>query len=455
MIMATSNSRRRKLVPRAAVMVLAAASNGCGDVSGPGSPATGASSSGGVPGVAGTATSGGVAGTPPGGAGGAATAGTTSGGVAGSGGTTTNAGTNNGGMGGLVPFEPPTCADGSSTTLPATAPELTAGMFVNISPPGVPFDSNATALTQGMTIDPCNPATIYVCVVDAEHGIYRSSDGGGTWTRLDYVGGCPIRVRVNPENPLHLYVGDGVRGGNNGFFYTTDGGVTWTLPQGFKDFADEGGSYDVYHVEPDPADFSHVLVSFHSGWKGEVENGVIESFDAGVTWRKAGLPGAGAEDGTDVYFLYEPKQGIGNAQTWLFATQGNGHFRTTNSGETWTKVTDVSMQHGGGAKYYGKGGVLYISSSQGVLKSTDNGETFTKIGLGQAYLSVIGDGTRLFAGQHFNARFVTALESNDTEWTEFNMQDFDEGPFEMAVDPVNQILYSANIRAGVYALKLE
>jgi hypothetical protein len=262
-------------------------------------------------------------------------------------------------------------------------------MFVNISPPGVPFDANATAITQGMTIDPCNPSTIYVCVGDAEHGIYRST-GGGTWTRLDHGGGFPVRVRVDPEDPLHLYVGDGVRGGNNGFFYTLDGGVTWTLPQGFKDFADEGGSYDVYHVEPDPTDFEHVLVSFHSAWKGEPENGVIESFDGGVTWKKAGLPGAGAGDGTDVYFLYEPAQGIGNAQTWLFGTQGNGHWRTTDSGENWTKVSDISMQHGGGAKYYSAQGALYVSSAQGVLKSTDNGETFTKIGLNQAYLSVIG-----------------------------------------------------------------
>jgi hypothetical protein len=293
-----------------------------------------------------------------------------------------------------------------------------------------------------------------VCVGDQEHGIYRSTDGGGSWTKLDHGGGFPVRVRVNPEDPLHLYVGDGVRGGNNGFFYSLDGGVTWTLPQGFKDFADEGGSYDVYHVEPDPTDFEHVLVSFHSGWKGQTENGVIESFDGGLTWRKAKLPGAGASDGTDVYFLYQPAQGIGNAQTWLFATQVNGHWRTTDSGETWTKVTDVSMQHGGGAKYYTSEGVLYISSAQGVLKSTDNGESFTQIGPQQAYLSVIGDGTRLFTGQHFNSRFVTALESNDSEWSEFNMQDFDEGPFEMAIDPVNRILYSANIRAGVYALKL-
>ena len=39
--------------------------------------------------------------------------------------------------------------------------------------------------------------------------------------------------------------------------------------QAFTDFAKTNGSFDVYHVEPDPTDFNHVLVSFHSGWKGE------------------------------------------------------------------------------------------------------------------------------------------------------------------------------------------
>ena len=434
----------------AMLLLFSAVGLGCGSESGvPPAAAGTTSSTGGSAGSAG---------------GGMATGGTAASGAAG-GGTSSDGGVGQGGAqggasgsagsGGLVPFEPPKCADGSSTALPATAPHLTAGMFVNISPPGVPFDSKATAITQGMTIDPCNPATIYVCVGDAEHGIYRSTDGGGSWTKLDHGGGFPVRVRVDPQDPLHLYVGDGVRGGNNGFFYSTDGGKTWTLPQGFKDFADQGGSYDVYHVEPDPTDFKHVLLSFHSAWKGENQNGVIESFDAGLTWKKAKLSGAGAGDGTDVYFLYEPKQGIGNAKTWLFATQANGHWRTTDAGETWTKVTDVSMQHGGGAKYYTASGVLYVSSAQGVLKSTNNGESFEKIGLNKSYLSIIGDGTRLITGQHFNSRFVTALESNDAEWTDFNTQDFDEGPFEMAIDAVNGILYSANIRAGVYALKLK
>jgi hypothetical protein len=406
-------------------------------------------------------------GTAGGASGGVATGGNENGTVGGSssGGANGNAGSSganggssgaNGGNGNLVPWTPPECADDSSSALPETAPQLTVGQFVNISPPGVPFNSKAEAITQGMTIDPCNSATIYVCVGDAQHGIYRSTDGGGTWTQMDFGGGFPVRVRVDPEDPLHLYVGAGVRGGGTGFYHTTDGGQTWTMPQGFVDFANDGGSYDVYHVEPDPTDFDHVLLSFHSAWKGESENGVVESFDGGLTWEKANLPGAGATSGTDVYMLYEPTLGIGNPQTWLFGTQQNGHWRTTNSGDTWTKVENTAMQHGGGGKYYTTDGTLYISSAQGILRSTNNGLSFTKIGPGNnGYLSIIGDGTRLYAAHHFNSRYETALESDDTTWDYFNLQEFDEGAFEMVIDHENGILYAAQIRAGVWALKLE
>jgi len=95
-----------------------------------------------------------------------------------------------------------------------------------------------------------------------------------------------------------------------------------------------------------------------------------------------------------------------------------------------------------------------MATNQGVLRSKDNGETWTTVYPRDSYLSIIGDGARLWAGKHFDSRFLVAPESNDTNWTEFNSQRFAEGPFEMVIDPKRRILYSANIRAGVWALKL-
>jgi hypothetical protein len=247
---------------------------------------------------------------------------------------------------------------------------------------------------------------------------------------------------------------------SDGFWVSNDGGNSWTMPEGFKTAANTVKDYDVYHVEPDPSDFNHVLVTFHYYWQGGnwtgALAGVFESFDGGSKWTihqpNPGWDGAG---GYDVYFLYNPKLGIGDSKTWLYGTQGKGHWRTTNSGETWTKVTDVSMEHGGGQLYYTQQGVLYASGSGHILRSKDNGITWTEIGNNNGFLSVIGDGTNLYTGGHGGGHFFTAKESDDLKWSDFNTQSFFEGPFEMEYDPVNGILYSANIRAGVWALKVK
>jgi len=318
--------------------------------------------------------------------------------------------------------------------------------------------------TQGMTIHPCNPALLYVAVdLDGSStdpncaGVFHSEDGGATWRELGAFD-SPVNVRVDPEDPLHLYVCDGVRGGTNGFWVSHDGGATWAMPDGFKQASQAVGSSDVYHVEPDPTDFNHVLLTFHSPWHGGGASGVLESFDGGTTFKiHEGLEDWAWAYGYDVFFLYEPQLGIGDPRTWLFGTQGKGYWRTTDAGEHWTKVSNENMRHGGGTVYYTRDGVLYVSGDASILRSTDNGVTFTSSVPAQfsAYLSVIGDGKNLWTGNHGGGPFLTAPESAPDSWKPFNDQQFKEGPFQMAHDKQHQILYSANASGGVWALKLQ
>ena len=61
----------------------------------------------------------------------------------------------------------------------------------------------------------------------------------------------PIRVRIDPKNTQHIYVGDGVRGSTMGFWVSTDGAETFTQPKGFVDIQnapDKLYGYDVYDV---------------------------------------------------------------------------------------------------------------------------------------------------------------------------------------------------------------
>jgi hypothetical protein len=113
------------------------------------------------------------------------------------------------------------------------------------------------------------------------------------------------------------------------------------------------------------------------------------------------------------------------------------------------------MDHGGGTVYYTKKGVLYTSSATHILRSMNNGETFTEIAPQNYYLSILGDGQHLYTAGHGGGAYVTALETDDTTWTTYGSgKTFLEGPFQMAYDAANDILYAGNIRSGAWALKL-
>ncbi|HEV8246144.1 MAG TPA: hypothetical protein VGP93_10270, partial [Polyangiaceae bacterium] len=99
-----------------------------------------------------------------------------------------------------------TCDNPAGPGLPDTAPTLEQGTWKDISPSQVPF---GIANTQGMAIDPCNPATLYLCVAAndmtaATPGVYKSTDAGTTWNKVGHLD-TPLHVRVDPKDSEHLY----------------------------------------------------------------------------------------------------------------------------------------------------------------------------------------------------------------------------------------------------------
>lgn len=345
----------------------------------------------------------------------------------------------------------------------AGAPSSTLGTWRNVSPAQVPFEG---AFTQGMAIDPRHPATLYlaVCsfdVVGDKAGLYKSTDGGATWERTSNLDE-PIRISVDPEDSNHLYAVDGVRGDTQGFSVSFDAGKTFEHPAGFVELKTSAGifQYDTYDLAVDPTDFAHVLVSHHSAWgwtdtKWNTSSGVLESTDGGSTW-VVHEPLEGWGSGHAINFLYDPALGLGNRDTWLLGTQGAGMFRTDDAGQTWTKVADIGIQHGGGSVYYDKAGVLYASGASTNLRSADNGLTWTTISEPKGYNAIFGDGRLLYTAPGFGpTTFFTSPEGEGTTWTPFDPnQRFESGPFEMALDRANGILYSANWGDGLWALEL-
>jgi len=89
-----------------------------------------------------------------------------------------------------------------------------------------------------IAFDPNSPGVVYATYSAYRNGnanvyhIYKSTDGGATWTGIDGTGAgalpdTPIHTLiVDPQNSSTLYVGS-----DSGMFVTTDGGATWTHDQ--------------------------------------------------------------------------------------------------------------------------------------------------------------------------------------------------------------------------------
>ena len=343
-------------------------------------------------------------------------------------------------------------------------PDLTVGIWKNITPAGVTMSAVDHVFCQGMAIDPAHPSTLYLCVCAydaAKGGLYKTTDGGATWNKMGKLDE-PIHVVVDPHNSNHLYCVDGVRGATQGFWTSADGGNTWILPPGFAAATEKPvGTRDLYSLAVDPTDFKHVLVSFHSPWNGLRNCGVLESKNGGNTWLVHDPPtGTAGGYGMAIFFLYNPATRQGNKNTWLFTAQAGGFYRTTDAGATWQQAYKLQMTHGGEQLYRTKAGILYAGAYQYPVRSMDNGVTWQPITTGLVYswyIGICGDGKNLYTGcTNANEPYFTSPENDGLTWKAYGngSQKFSAEPFEMGYDTVNHIIYSASWSEGLFALKV-
>ncbi len=346
----------------------------------------------------------------------------------------------------------------------ADTPPLTVGLWKSITPAGVTMSAANHVFCQGMAIDPKRPSTLYLCVCAydvTKGGLYKTTDRGSHWSRIGNLDE-PIHIAVDPHHSNHLYCVDGVRGNTQGFWISTDGGVSWTLPPGFAAATQPPvGTRDLYSLAVDPTDFNHVLVSFHSPWSGSNNCGVLESRDGGTTWVSHNPPAGSAKGyGMAVFFLYDPITKQGDKNTWLFTAQAGGFYRTTDAGSTWSQVYPLQMTHGGNQLYRAKNGVLYAGAYQYPVRSVDNGASWQPLKQGLVYswyMGICGDGKNLYTGcVNAHQPFFTSPEKDGVTWTAYGngAQTFSEEPFEMGYDAANHILYSASWSEGLLALKI-
>jgi photosystem II stability/assembly factor-like uncharacterized protein len=143
--------------------------------------------------------------------------------------------------------------------------------------------TDTTGATEVM-FDPRNPQRMFAVMWDHRRqpnlrsysgvgsGVYRSTDGGNTWQRLDSLVPAAtdlgrIGVGIAPSDPDRMYaiVGRGPKSSNffDGFYTSRDGGDTWTRLPDNEDVADNQSSYAWWFAKVwvDPRNALHVHVA--------------------------------------------------------------------------------------------------------------------------------------------------------------------------------------------------
>jgi photosystem II stability/assembly factor-like uncharacterized protein len=168
------------------------------------------------------------------------------------------------------------------------------------------FDGQGSYSIGCVTIDPRSPHTVWVGTgenVGGRHvgfgdGVYRSRDGGASWENLGLKDSQHVaRILVHPEKSSVVWVAAQgplwSKGGDRGLYKTEDGGKTWTKSLGAGEWT---GVTDVVMDPRDPDVLyaatwqRHRTVATYMG--GGPESGIHRSTDGGATWErlKKGLP---------------------------------------------------------------------------------------------------------------------------------------------------------------------
>jgi photosystem II stability/assembly factor-like uncharacterized protein len=198
--------------------------------------------------------------------------------------------------------------------------------------------------------------TVYIG--SASGGVWKSTNGGTTYKPVFDKGGSQSigAVAIDPKNPKIVWVGTGESWTRNsvsvgdGIYKSVDGGETWTNV-GLRN------SERVARIIIDPTDSNTVYACIPGKlWSDGDERGLYKTTDGGTTWTKV-LKGSNLSTGCSMISLDRQSPKTIYAGLWDFrrkgwtfrsggegpsSPSGSGLFKSTDGGATWTDLNDKS-----------------------------------------------------------------------------------------------------------------
>lgn len=259
-----------------------------------------------------------------------------------------------------------------------------------------PFRAGRVSAVAGI---PGNAAVYYMGSPGG--GVWKTIDGGTVWTPIaDQIKVASIgAIVVSPSNPSIVYAGTGdvsmvgsAANIGNGVWKSVDAGRNW-MHVGLEETEHIGAMW----IDPANPDVV-VVAALGKTFSPNPNRGVYKTTDGGKTWKKT-LAGTDEIGAIDVAF--DPvNKNIGYASLWhhycppgnnadlIGGTKGGAIYKTSDNGDTWTKLNSPGLPEGdlgriglatalGGNRVYA---VIAAARGDGAgfYRSDDAGATWTK-----------------------------------------------------------------------------
>ncbi|MGA8153487.1 MAG: hypothetical protein WB952_21225 [Terriglobales bacterium] len=281
------------------------------------------------------------------------------------------------------------CLIAVSAGAQSVSPELYNGLNWRLIGP---FRGGRAVAASGI---PGNPATFYFGAVDG--GIWRTTDGGVVWKPIfdDQHVASIGALAVASSDPKVIYAGTGesdIRSdlsSGDGVYKSSDGGQTWTNV-GLRD------SRQISRIVVDPGDANIVYVAaLGHAYAPNTERGVYKSIDGGSNWTK--ILDLGPEIGAADLAIATDNPSVLFATAWHahrppWATYGpitepgGGLYRSTDGGRSWSHLTGNGLPGGdwarSGVAVSANGKRVYALidvKDAGLYRSNDGGDTWTLV----------------------------------------------------------------------------